>query len=99
MLDFNAINGPFGKLYTAGLPFAGRVSVRHPSPETDTATIARMRSVPMFMVSGSHDTTSNPNAFNRPLWTAMAGNTNYPPSPGKRADLSTSGPLEDLISI
>jgi hypothetical protein len=95
MLDFNAVNGPCGKVFTAGLPFAGQIWLRHPSPDQDPATIKRMRGVPMFMVSGSHDTTSDPNHFNRPFWTDMSGNTNYPPPPGAKAGRTKLWYMED----
>jgi predicted peptidase len=78
MLDYNAYNGPIAKVFTAGLPYAGQIALRTPNPATDSATISRMASVPMWCVSGAGDGTSPPEAFNRPLWRALAGNSSYP---------------------
>jgi predicted peptidase len=78
MLDYNAYNGPIAKVFTAGLPYAGQIALRAPNPATDAATIKRMASVPMWCVSGAGDGTSPPEAFNRPLWRALAGNSSYP---------------------
>lgn len=78
MLDYNAYNGPFGKVFTAALPYAGQIALRNPNPAADTATISRMASVPMWCVSGASDGTSPPEAYNRPLWRALAGNAGYP---------------------
>jgi predicted peptidase len=78
LLDYNAYNGPIAKVFTAGLPYAGQIALRTPDPATDAATIKRMASVPMWCVSGAGDGTSPPEAFNRPLWRALAGNSSYP---------------------
>ncbi|MDB4970241.1 MAG: hypothetical protein JWN44_5930 [Myxococcales bacterium] len=98
MLDYNAYNGPIAKVFTAGLPYAGRISLRTPDPANDAATIKRMASVPMWCVSGASDGTSPPEAFNRPLWRALAGNSNYPSATdaaGSRAGNSTYHYTED----
>lgn len=78
MLDYNAYNGPIAKIFTAALPYAGQIALRNPDPANDAATIQRMASVPMWCVSGAGDGTSPPEAFNRPLWRALAGNSSYP---------------------
>ncbi len=98
MLDYNAYNGPIAKLFTAGLPYAGQIALRNPDPATDATTIARMAKVPMWCVSGSGDTTSPPENFNRPLWRALAGNSNYPSATdaaGSRAGTSLYHYTED----
>jgi hypothetical protein len=89
MLDYNAVNGPFGKVFTAALPYAAQIALRNPDPATDPATIARMANVPMWSVSGSNDGTSPPEAFNRKLWRALAGDASYPSSSG--ADATRAG--------
>jgi hypothetical protein len=40
-----------------------------------------LKSVPVFAVSGANDGTSLPQDWNQPLWTALAGNGNYPAPP------------------
>lgn len=78
MIDYNAYNGPFGRVFTAALPYAGQSALRTPDPARDSATIGRMASVPMWCVSGASDGTSPPEAYNRPMWRALAGNSNFP---------------------
>jgi hypothetical protein len=85
MLDYNRINGPIGKVWTAGLCLSGQI-VRSPDPATDSATLARMASVPLFCIAGSGDdgpsTGANNNAYERPVYQHFAGNSNYPKPPG-----------------
>jgi endoglucanase len=94
MLDYNQLNGTVDKIFTAGLSLAGRI-IRSPSPSGDANTIARMKPVPLFAVSGASDGTSPPEDFNRPFWRALAGNSNYPGDPGAAADGSAYRYLED----
>jgi predicted peptidase len=98
MLDYNAYNGPIAKVFTAALPYAGQIALRNPNPASDAATIKRMASVPMWCVSGAGDGTSPPEAFNRPLWRALAGTSTYPSATdpaGSRAGSSQYHYTED----
>lgn len=92
MIDANSINGPSGKLFTAGLSYAGVIE-RYAGLPNDIE--ARMKVVPVFCVSGSGDNTSKPSDWNRLLWAAYAGNKNYPGYPGARAGDSEYFYLED----
>ena len=89
MLDYNAVNGPVGRVFTAALPYAGQIALRDPDPAKDSATIARMASVPMWCVSGAGDGTSPPEAYNRPVWRALAGNNS--PSSASSAAATRAG--------
>jgi hypothetical protein len=89
MLDYNAYNGPFGKVFTAALPYAGQIALRNPNPAQDSATISRMANVPMWCLSGANDGTSPPEAYNRPMWRALAGAT--PPPSAATAAASQAG--------
>ena len=40
---------------------------------------------PISSALGANDTTSNPQDWNQPLWTDLAGNTNYPGPPSGAA--------------
>ncbi len=98
MLDYNAVNGPFGKVFTAALPYAGQIALRNPNPASDAATLARMKDVPMWAVSGASDGTSPPEAYNRPVWRALAGNSSFPSvstADGARAGTSKFHYTED----
>lgn len=81
MLDYNAVNGPVGKVFTAGFACSGAIS-RSPDPTQDSGTVTRMKSVPLMCIAGSGDDTASSGADNnyyeRPMWTAMTGNSNYP---------------------
>jgi hypothetical protein len=81
MLDNNLLNGTGTRLFTAGLPISGRI-IRTPSPN-----LTPMKLVPMMCVSGSSDTTSPPEDFNRPAWRFHAGNSTYP----SQSSLAASG--------
>jgi predicted peptidase len=98
MLDYNAYNGPIDRVFAAALPYAAQIALRNPDPARDDATIARMASVPMWAVSGANDGTSPPEAFNRPLWRAVAKNAAYPSATtasGTRAGASAFHYTED----
>lgn len=88
ILDCNRVNGPFGKVWTAALPYAGVIELRTPNPATDTATLNRMSTVPYLCLSGAGDQTSNVADYNQPVWQHYAGNTNYPAPPGGQAGSS-----------
>lgn len=75
MLDYNSINGPVEKIFAAGLAYSGKVA-RAGGLTQDIIT--RLRSVPLFAISGAQDTTCRPADFNDPLWTALAGNSQFP---------------------
>lgn len=92
MIDANSINGPSGKLFTAGLSYAGVIERYATIP---AELLARLKSVPMYCISGKGDTTSKPSDWNRKLWEAWAGNKNYPGYPGARAGTSEYFYLED----
>lgn len=81
MFDANIYNGPVAKVFAAGVPFGGELV-----PATrwnDTATLARMASVPLFAWSGGTDALAA--NTNRPLWAHYAGNVSYPAPPGGQA--------------
>ncbi len=78
---YNRMNGPSGKLFTAGLPFAGVLEIHGFGAGPSAADVATLRAVPVFAVSGANDTTSNPQDWNQPLWRALSGSTSYPPPP------------------
>jgi hypothetical protein len=81
MLMYNRVNGPSGKLFTAGLPFAGVLEIHGYGAGPSGSDVTELRNVPIFAVSGANDTTSNPQDWNQPLWADLAGNTNYPAPP------------------
>jgi predicted peptidase len=96
MLKYNRVNGPLGKVFTAGLPFAGVLEIYGYGAGPSASDVAELQSVPVFAVSGGQDTTSVPADWNEPLWRALAGNSNYPgPSSGGQAGTSKFIYLED----
>ncbi len=96
MLEYNRVNGPSGKLFTAGLPFAGVMEINGFGAGPTPAQVAALSVVPVFAVSGASDGTSNPPDWNQPLWQALAGNTSYPgPSAGGQAGASSFHYLQD----
>lgn len=94
MLDYNSLNGAFGRLFTAGLPMAGVIERYGFGVNPPASVLAQMINVPVFAVHGSGDTTSQPN-WDRAFWSAFAGNTGYPKAPGARAGTSQFWYLED----
>lgn len=99
LLDYNAINGPVGRIFTAAAPYSGQIyrsSVQYSGGTfVDKSIPQRMASVPLFCVSGKGDTTSPPENFNRPMWRDLAGNSNFPGPNGARAGGSQYVYLED----
>ena len=96
MLMYNRVNGPSGKLFTAGLPFAGVLEINGYGAGPTAGQIAQLSSVPVFAVSGGQDETSRIQDWNQPMWQALAGNTNYPgPGSGGQAGTSSFHYLQD----
>ena len=93
MLDYNAINGSFGKVFAAGLPLAGVIERYGFGVDPPQAVIDQMRDVPVFAVHGSGDDTSQPN-WDRAMWQGYAGG-NYPGDPGAGAPGGAFYYLED----
>jgi hypothetical protein len=92
MVDFNRVNGPSGKIFTAGLSYSGKL-VRGNALSAEV--LGRMKDVPLFSVSGSNDGTCPPSNFNEPLWSSITGNSNYPAYPGAQAGNSKFWFLEN----
>ena len=59
MLDYNPVNGAFGKVFAAGMPGVIERYGFGTDPPADVVT--QLQSVPIFAVHGSGDTTSQPN--------------------------------------
>ena len=81
ILMYNRVNGASGRLFTAALPFAGVMEVNGFGSGPTAAQVAQLASVPVFAVSGAQDGTSRPGDWNQPMWSALAGNADYPPPP------------------
>jgi hypothetical protein len=93
MLDYNAINGPFGHVFAAGLPMAGVIERYGFGVDPPQAVIDQMRNVPVFAVHGSGDGTSQPN-WDRAMWHDYGGG-NFPGNPGAGAPNGAFHYLED----
>ena len=93
MLDYNAINGPFGKLFTAGVPMAGVIERYGFGVDPPQAVIDQMRDVPVFAVHGSGDGESQPN-WDRAMWRDYGGG-DVPGAPGADAPGGAFHYLED----
>jgi hypothetical protein len=94
MLDYNAINGPNGHLFAAGMPFAGVIERYGFGVDPPAAVITRLKDVPVFAVHGSGDTTSQPN-WDRALWQDYGGGAKFPGAPGAQAPNAAFHYLED----
>ena len=94
MLDYNARNGPFGKVFTAGMPFAGVIERYGFGVDPPSDVVARMRDVPVFAVHGSGDGTSQPN-WDRAMWHDYGGGDPLPGAPGAGAPSGAYHYLED----
>jgi hypothetical protein len=81
ILMYNRVNGPSGRLFTAALPFAGVMEINGFGSGPTSAQVAQLADVPVFAVSGANDGTSLPQDWNQPMWSALAGNSNYPGPP------------------
>lgn len=85
MLDYNRVNGPIGKVWTAGWCLSGEI-VRNPNPINTPSIIDRMNVVPLFCVAGKFDNTPSSGADNtqyeEPAYRHFAGSSNYPEPPG-----------------
>jgi hypothetical protein len=93
MLDYNAINGPNGKVFAAGLPFAGVIERYGFGVNPPADIVTRMQNVPVFAVHGSGDGTSQPN-WDRAMWQDYGGG-GFPGNPGAQAPSSAYHYLED----
>ncbi|MDB4966741.1 MAG: hypothetical protein JWN44_2430 [Myxococcales bacterium] len=93
MLDYNAWNGPFGKIFAAGMPLAGVIERYGFGVDPPGDVVDRMRNVPVFAVHGSGDGTSQPN-WDRAMWHDYGGGA-LPGNPGAQSPGGAYRYLED----
>ncbi|MCA1664439.1 MAG: cellulase family glycosylhydrolase, partial [Myxococcales bacterium] len=93
MLDYNAVNGPYGHVFAAGLPLAGVIERYGFGVNPPNDVVDRMRNVPVFAVHGAGDGTSQPN-WDRAMWQDFGGGA-FPGAPGAGAPSSSFRYLED----
>jgi poly(3-hydroxybutyrate) depolymerase len=93
MLDYNAINGAFGRVFAAGLPMAGVIERFGFGVDPPQAVIDQMRDVPVFAVHGAGDGESQP-SWDRAMWRAYGGGQ-LPGAPGAAAPAGAFHYLED----
>ncbi len=93
MLDYNAVNGPFGRVFAAGVPMAGVIERYGFGVDPPQAVIDQLRDVPVFAVHGAGDGESQPN-WDRALWHDYGGG-NDPGAPGAGAPGGAFHYLED----
>lgn len=84
LLKYNQVNGS-QKIFTAATSNAGVVEINGFGSGPSSNDIATMQNVPVWWVSGASDSDSLPSHWNDPMWTGLAGNSNYPRPGGTEA--------------